>query len=145
VLACLIIGFNSTKIGFLTLIPVLVVLAWEPGALVTLNIPLSVINITVASIMIGTGIDYSIQTTQRVREEIEKGSSKEDAVKISLETSGLSIIGAAATTIVALLSTFLVPISTLHQFSIIIISLISFSFIASLSIIPTILTSRFIK
>ena len=145
VLACLIIGFNSIKIGFLALIPVLVVLAWEPGALVSLNIPLSVINITVASIMIGTGIDYSIQTTQRVREEIEKGSSKEDAVKTSLETSGLSIIGAAATTIVALLSTFLVPISTLHQFSIIIISLISFSFVASISIIPTILTSRFIK
>ncbi|OGS39843.1 MAG: hypothetical protein A3K77_05265, partial [Euryarchaeota archaeon RBG_13_31_8] len=145
VLACLIIGFNSIKIGFLALIPVLVVLAWEPGALVSLNIPLSVINITVASIMIGTGIDYSIQTTQRVREEIEKGSSKEDAVKTSIETSGLSIIGAAATTIVALLSTFLVPISTLHQFSIIIISLISFSFVASISIIPTILTSRFIK
>jgi hydrophobe/amphiphile efflux-3 (HAE3) family protein len=145
VLACLIIGFNSTVIGFLALIPVLVVLAWEPGALVSMNIPLSVINITVASIMIGTGIDYSIQTTQRVREEIEKGSSKIDAVKTSIETSGLSIIGAATTTIVALISTFLVPISTLHQFSIIIISLISFSFLASLSIIPTILTSRFIK
>jgi predicted RND superfamily exporter protein len=103
------------------------------------------VNITVASIMIGTGIDYSIQTTQRVREEIEKGSSKIDAVKRSIETSGWSIIGAAITTMVALTSTFLVPISTLHQFSIIIISLISFSFLASISIIPTILTSRFIK
>jgi predicted RND superfamily exporter protein len=37
VLACLIIGFNSTTIGFLSLIPVLVVLSWEPGALVSLN------------------------------------------------------------------------------------------------------------
>lgn len=145
VLACLIIGFNSNVIGFLALLPVLVVLAWEPGALVSFNIPLSVVNITVASIMIGTGIDYSIQTTQRVREEIEKGSSKIDAVKRSIETSGWSIIGAAITTMVALTSTFLVPISTLHQFSIIIISLISFSFLASISIIPTILTSRFIK
>ena len=145
VLACLIIGFNSNVIGFLALLPVLVVLAWEPGALVSFNIPLSVVNITVASIMIGTGIDYSIQTTQRVREEIEKGSSKIDAVKKSIETSGWSIIGAAITTMVALTSTFLVPISTLHQFSIIIISLISFSFLASISIIPTILTSRFIK
>jgi predicted RND superfamily exporter protein len=145
VLACLIIGFNSTTIGFLVLLPVLAVLAWEPGALVTLNIPLSVVNITVGSIMIGTGIDYSIQTTQRVREEVEKGLSKIDAVKKSLETSGLSIISAALTTIIALTSTFLVPISALHQFSIIIISLIAFSFLASISIIPTIVTSRFIK
>ena len=145
VLTCLIIGFNSSVVGFLALLPVLFVLSWEPGALVGLNIPLSVINITIASIMIGTGIDYSIQTTQRVKEEIEKGVPKKDAVKTAIETSGLSIIGAAGTTMVALVSTFFVPISVLHQFSIIIISLITFSAIASLFILPTVLTSRFVK
>ncbi|MDH7507502.1 MAG: MMPL family transporter, partial [Candidatus Thermoplasmatota archaeon] len=145
VLTCLIIGFNSTRIGFLAMLPVLFLLAWEPGTLVSLNIPMSVINITVASIMLGTGIDYSIQTTQRVREEIEKGSSKIDAVKTSIETSGLSIIGAAITTSVALVSTFLVPIPTLHQFSIVVISLITFSFFASKTVLPTILTTRNLK
>ena len=145
VLACLIIGFNSIKIGFLALIPVLVVLAWEPGALVMMNIPLSIINITVASIMVGTGIDYSIQTTQRVREEIAKGVSKTEAVKTTIETTGWSLVGAATTTIVALLATFAVAIPSLHQFSIVVITLIGFSFIASLCILPTLLTSRFIK
>jgi len=37
--------------------------------------------------MIGTGIDYSIQTTQRVREEIAKGLSKIEAVKTTIETT----------------------------------------------------------
>lgn len=145
VLACLIIGFNSIAIGFLTIIPVLVVIAWEPGALVMLDIPLSIVNITVASIMIGTGIDYSVQTTQRVREEIAKGVSKTDAVKTTIETTGWSLVGAAITTTVALLSTFAVGIPSLHQFSIVVITLIGFSFIASLCILPTLLTSRFIK
>ncbi len=145
VLACLIIGFNSIRIGFLALIPVLVVIAWEPGALVMFDIPLSIINITVASIMIGTGIDYSIQTTQRVREEIAKGVSKIEAVKTTIETTGWSLVGAATTTIVALLSTFAVDIPSLHQFSIVVITLIGFSFVASLCILPTLLTSRFIK
>jgi len=145
VLACLIIGFNSIGIGILAIIPVLVVLAWEPGALVMLDIPLSIINITVASIMIGTGIDYSIQTTQRVREEIAKGLSKTDAVRTTIETTGWSLVGAAATTIVALLSTFAVNIPSLHQFSIVVITLIGFSFIASLCVLPMLLTSRFIK
>jgi len=145
VLACLIIGFNSIRIGFLALIPVLVVLAWEPGALVMMNIPLSIINITVASIMIGTGIDYSIQTTQRVREEIAKGVSKIEAVQTTIETTGWSLVGAATTTIVALFSTFAVNIPSLHQFSIVVITLIGFSFVASLCILPTLLTSRFIK
>jgi len=145
VLACLIIGFNSIVIGFIALIPVLVVLAWEPGALVMLDIPLSIVNITVASIMIGTGIDFSIQTTQRVREEISKGVSKTDAVKKTIETTGWSLAGAATTTCVALLSTFVVSIPTLHQFSIVTITLIGFSFIVSICILPTLLTSRLIK
>ena len=145
VLACLIIGFKSISIGFLALFPVLTVLAWEPGALVMLDIPLSIINITVASIMIGTGIDFSIQTTQRVREEVAKGVSKTDAVKTMIETTGWSLVGAATTTSVALLSTFAVGIPSLHQFSIVVITLICFSFIASLCILPTLLTSRFIK
>jgi predicted RND superfamily exporter protein len=145
VLACLIIGFNSIGIGFLALIPVLVVLAWEPGALVMLDIPLSIVNITVASIMIGTGIDFSIQTTQRVREEIAKGGSKTEAVKTMIETTGWSLVGAATTTSVALLSTFAVNIPSLHQFSIVVITLIGFSFIASICILPTLLTSRLIK
>jgi hydrophobe/amphiphile efflux-3 (HAE3) family protein len=145
VLACLIIGFNSIGIGFLALIPVLVVLAWEPGALVMLDIPLSIVNITVASIMIGTGIDFSIQTTQRVREEIAKGGSKTEAVKTMIETTGWSLVGAATTTSVALLSTFAVNIPSLHQFSIVVITLIGFSLVASLCILPTLLTSRLIK
>ena len=145
VLACLIIGFNSIGIGFLALIPVLVVIAWEPGALVMFDIPLSIVNITVASIMIGTGIDYSIQTTQRVREEIAKGVSKTEAVKTTIETTGWSLVGAATTTSVALLSTFAVAIPSLHQFSIVVITLIGFSFVASLCVLPTLLTSRLIK
>lgn len=145
VLACLIIGFNSIGVGFLAIIPVLVVLAWEPVALIMFDIPLSIINITIASIMIGTGIDYSIQTTQRVREEIAKGVSKADAVKTMIETTGWSLVGAATTTGMALLSTFAVGIPALHQFSIVVITLIGFSFIASLCVLPTLLTSRLIK
>jgi hypothetical protein len=145
VLACLILGFNSSLMGVIALIPVLFVLMWEPGALVMLNIPLSVINITVASIMIGTGIDYSIQTTQRVREERANGLSKVDAVKKTMETSGWSVIGAATTTMVSLLATFAVNISVLHQFSIVVALLISSSFIAAIFILPTLLTSRLIK
>ena len=145
VLACLIIGFNSIGMGLLALIPVLVVIAWEPGALVMMDIPLSIINITVASIMIGTGIDYSIQTTQRVREEIAKGVTKTEAVTTTIETTGWSLVGAATTTCVALLATFAENIPSLHQFSIVVITLIGFSFVASLCILPTLLTSRFIK
>ncbi|MEM4258108.1 MAG: MMPL family transporter [Candidatus Thermoplasmatota archaeon] len=145
VLAALIIAYNSSVLGFIALLPVLFILSWEPAALVILDIPLSVVNITIASIMIGTGIDYSIQTVNRVREELSKGLSKSMAVQTTLETTGLSLLGAGTTTISALLSTFFVNIPVLHQFSIVVIVLILLSLAASLCILPTLLTSQLTK
>ncbi|MEM0493071.1 MAG: MMPL family transporter [Candidatus Thermoplasmatota archaeon] len=145
VLSCLIIGFRSALVGFIVLIPVLFVLAWEPGALVLFGIPLSVVNITIASIMIGTGIDYSVQLNQRVREELAEGLSKNEALRVSIETSGYSILGAASTTISALVSTVFVNIPVLHQFSMTVVVLIILSFISAMFVLPYIVMSRFIK
>jgi hydrophobe/amphiphile efflux-3 (HAE3) family protein len=145
ILACLIIGFGSTRIGFLSLVPVLFVIAWEPGALVMLTIPLSVINVTVACIIVSTGIDYGIIITQRLKEEREKGFSKIDALKTTIETSGWSFVTASSTTMVALLATFAVNIPILHQFSIIVIVLYTFSVIAAFCIIPALYASKLMK
>jgi preprotein translocase subunit SecF len=49
--------------GIIALIPVLFVLAWEPGSLVMFGIPLSVVNVSVASIILSSGIDYGIVIT----------------------------------------------------------------------------------
>jgi hydrophobe/amphiphile efflux-3 (HAE3) family protein len=145
ILACLIVGFESTRIGFLSLIPVLFVIAWEPGALVMLSIPLSVINVTVACIIVSTGIDYGIIITQRINEEREKGSSKIDAMKTTIETSGWAIVTAGSTTMVALLATFAVNIPLIHQFSIIVIVLYTFSIIAAFCVLPAVYASKWFK
>jgi hydrophobe/amphiphile efflux-3 (HAE3) family protein len=142
ILSCLIVGFASIRIGFLSLIPVLFVIAWEPGSLFLLGIPLSVINVTVAAIIVSTGIDYGIVITNRLKEERANGYSKTDALKITLETSGWSIVTASTTTMVALLATFAVDIPVLHEFSIIVILLYVFSIIASFCILPTVYTSK---
>ncbi|MDG6229022.1 MAG: MMPL family transporter, partial [Candidatus Thermoplasmatota archaeon] len=60
VLAALIYIFKSSLYGFLTMVPVAFVLMWEPGFLVGFDIPLNVITISIASIMIGIGIDYGV-------------------------------------------------------------------------------------
>jgi hypothetical protein len=145
IFACLIIGFGSSILGFLALIPVLFVIAWEPGSLVVLDIPLSVINISVAAIVVGAGIDYGILIMNRLREEREKGFSKIDSLKTTMENSGWSIVTASSTTMVALFATFAVNIPVLHQFSIIVIFLYLFSVIAAFCIIPYIYASKWLK
>lgn len=145
ILACVIIGFCSTGLGFLTILPVLFVVAWEPGSLVMFGIPLSLVNVTIASIILSSGIDYGIVITQRLKEERINGSSKADALQKTIETSGWSIVTASSTTVVALLATFAVNIPMIHQFSIIIITLYSFSVIAAFCIIPAVYTSKLVK
>jgi predicted RND superfamily exporter protein len=145
IFACVIIGFSSAGLGFIALIPVLFVLAWEPGSLVMFGIPLSIVNVTIASIILSSGIDYGIVITQRLKEERVNGFSKTDALKKTFETSGWAIVAASTTTMVALLATFAVNIPMIHQFSIIVITLYVFSVIAAFCIIPAVYTSKLVK
>jgi len=145
VLAMLILIFNSSVWGFLTIIPVLFVLIWEPGFLVMLNIPLSVVTISIASIMIGIGIDYGIHITQRVREGIEEGKSKIEATKESIQKSGLSLIEAAFTTIAGLSSVYFVDILVIQQFGTIIIMMTISSLVAAILILPIFYNLKFVK
>jgi hydrophobe/amphiphile efflux-3 (HAE3) family protein len=145
VLAVLILIFSSSLWGFLTLIPVIFVLVWEPGFLVMLDIPLSIITISIASIMIGIGIDYGIHLTQRVREEMEEGKSKMEATRESIEKTGLSLIEAAFTTIAGISSVYFVDILVIQQFGTVIIVMTISSLVAAVLILPMFYNLRFVK
>jgi hydrophobe/amphiphile efflux-3 (HAE3) family protein len=145
VLASLIVIFNSTLYGFLTMIPVGFVLVWEPGFLVALDIPLSVVTISIASIMIGIGIDYGVHITQRVREGLDEGLSRKEATVVAIERTGLSLVEAASTTIAGLISIYIVNIPALQQFGLIVIVMTALSCIAAALILPLFFNLKIIK
>jgi hydrophobe/amphiphile efflux-3 (HAE3) family protein len=145
VLAALIFIFSSSTYGFLTLIPVLFVLMWEPGFLVAADIPLSLVTISIASIMIGIGIDYGVHITHRFREELNRGIPKIDAIKISIERTGLSLVEAALTTVAGVASIYFVNVPALREFGIVVILMISLSCIAAALILPVFYTSKKVK
>lgn len=145
VLAALIIIFNSSVYGFLTMIPVVFVLLWEPGFLVAMDISLSPVTITIASIMIGIGIDYGVHITQRVREELSQGASKIDATKTAIEKTGLSLVEAALTTIFGVASILVVGIQALNEFVIIVVFMTSVSTIAAALLLPVFYKSKLVK
>jgi hydrophobe/amphiphile efflux-3 (HAE3) family protein len=145
VLAALIVIFNSSMYGFLTLIPVCFVLMWEPGFLVGTSIALSPVTITIAAIMIGIGIDYGIHITHRFREELSRGLSKIEATKIAIEKTGLSLVEAAMTTVFGMASIYFIGISALSEFVTIIIFMTSMSCIAAALLLPMFYDNRFVK
>jgi predicted RND superfamily exporter protein len=145
VLAALILIFNSSIYGFLTMIPVAFVLMWEPGFLVLFNIPLSVLTISIASIMIGIGIDYGVHITHRVKEEMTNGLSKYESTKIAIEKTGFSLVEAACTTIAGIVAIFVTNIQGLQQFALLIILMTAFSCIGAALILPIFYDLKFVK
>jgi predicted RND superfamily exporter protein len=145
VLAALIIIFGSVKFGILTMLPVVFVLMWEPGFLVAFNIPLSLITISIASIMIGVGIDYGVHITHRFREEMSNGTSRIDAIKTSIEKTGSSLVEAALTTIAGISSIYFVNIPSLTEFVTVVVLMTALSCIAAALILPVFFNFKFVK
>jgi predicted RND superfamily exporter protein len=127
------------------MIPVGFVLLWEPGFLVAFNIPLSVLTISIASIMIGIGIDYGVHITHRVKEEMSKGKSKTESTTIAIQKTGFSLVEAACTTIAGIVAIFITNIQGLQQFALLIILMTAFSCIAAALILPVFYDFKFVK
>jgi predicted RND superfamily exporter protein len=142
VLAALIVIFNSAKFGFLTLVPVAFVLLWEPGFLTAFDIPLSVVTISVASIMIGIGIDYGVHITQRVKDGLAEGLSNVEATREAIDKTGLSLIEAALTTIAGVSAIYFVSSPALKQFALIVMLMTALSCIAAALILPVFYCSK---
>ena len=145
VLAALIFIFSSSTYGFLTMIPVFFVLIWEPGFLVALDIPLSLVTISIASIMVGVGIDYGVHIAHRFREEMSNGSNKMDAIKTSIERTGSSLVEAALTTIAGTGAIYFVNTPALNDFITVVILMTALSCIAAALILPMFYSFKFVK
>lgn len=115
-------------IGIISLSPVIISAIWIIGTMSLLNIPLTITTITVASLAVGLGIDYSIHMTYSfIREK--------DMIKCISSTS-IALFGSALTTIASfsLLSfSFLPP---LKIFGISIAIAISYSFLLCVFVLP---------
>ena len=102
--------------------------------------------ITISSLTIGLGVTYGIHISHRFIEELAK-SNIEQASFTTVQSTGISLFGAAATTIAGfgLLTFSLMP--PLQQFGEITALTILFAFISSVFILPSflILWARWIQ
>lgn len=135
-MALLAVWFRNLKLGILTMIPCTVVVAWEPMTLAGLNIPLSTVTVMIGSIAIGTGVDFSIQITQRVRQ----GGLSMDSIRDSVENAGVSFLEATVTMVTGFTAIWTVPIRSMIEFVVMIQILLVYNAIVALFLLPAIYT-----
>jgi len=91
VFAMLVIQFKSLKVGFYSIIPLVLTVITAGGVMGMFHIPLNVSTMMVASIAIGAGIDYTIHFISRYKNEL-KSKERKDALKTTLTGTGRAII-----------------------------------------------------
>ncbi len=91
--------------------------------------------------MIGlaVGIDYSLFTVERYREERRRGASKLDAIQISGSTASRAVLFSGLTVIFALLGMFLVPNNIYRSLAVGAILVVIVAVFATLTLIPAVL------
>ena len=147
--------FRSWRLSLFTMIPCIVVIGLEPLVLVTLSIPLSIVTVMIGSIAIGTGVDFAIQITQRVRLTGLNIESVRDAV----ENLGISFVEATSVMVLGFMAVLLspgfmvdwalgnpwhlvagVPIDSVRQFVVMIQVLLGLNAVAAIFILPAVYT-----
>jgi predicted RND superfamily exporter protein len=136
----LIIIFKSAAMGAMCILPVVLALALEFGTLRLLGWSLDVFTVGISALIIGSGIDYSIQMVYRFREEWKThGRPAQEAIRTTVMNTGTSILAAMATTVGVFAVLALSRMPALGRFGSLTAIVIVYSLLAALIILPCII------
>jgi len=131
VFMCLALVFRSFKYAVITFLPILLILVWEPGALILTGIPLNVATIMVSSVAIGAGIDFSVHITERLRDEL-KTKPALDAIKTAIYKKSPSLVESTVALIAGGIPIILMEYEMITQFIVLVLLMLVFACVASL-------------
>ncbi len=130
---------RSYVLGGLATIPIAFCVVWMWGTMFLMGIPLNVMTLTIAALTVGMGVTYGIHITHRFVEEIDRHGEIDTAVRRSVGRTGVSLFGAAITTVIGFGIIGFSILPPVQQFGIITALAIGYSFIASVFVLPAVL------
>lgn len=128
--------FRSVRSIFIVMLPLLVGVAWTAGLMQLLFGRVSTLTAFVFSMLIGMGIDFAIHLYSRIKEEWGAGRSWEEAIEVSVTSTGRSLVSATATTVVALLTLLLASFDGFQEFGVACGAGVSICLVTTLLIVP---------
>ncbi|MFC4406227.1 efflux RND transporter permease subunit [Haloarchaeobius iranensis] len=143
VLAVLVVGYRLfdgyASLGAVTIVPVVLSLAWVLGVMYLLEIPFNAQTALITSLGIGLGVDYSIHMSERFTDELERLGDVDDALTATIDGTGGALLGSAVTTAAGFSTLALAIVPSLQRFGIVIGVAIVFAFVGAVLVLPSIL------
>jgi predicted RND superfamily exporter protein len=130
---------RSLKYALITMVPILLVVAWVYGFMYVADYKVNVITATIAAISIGVGIDYATHFTVRFREEFEGEPSRFPALRRAGEGTGGALAISAVTSITGFVVMATSPMPMFSVFGVLTAVMIFFALLVSLLVLPSLL------
>ncbi|MBN1281132.1 MAG: MMPL family transporter [Candidatus Thermoplasmatota archaeon] len=131
--------YRNPVLGLIGMIPVSISIIWVLGSMYFIGYSLNILTITVTSITIGVGIDYSCYITSRFRLVADKTGDVKKAVTETISWTGSAISIAALASMCGFGILAFAPIPPQQQFGIITAITLIYAFISSILILPLVL------
>ncbi len=132
----LMIIFRNPRIGLYTMIPVAVVIIWQPLLMRSGDVNVNIFTAMIGTIVFGIGVDDAIHVMHRIREEGETAVG----ITKSVEQTGQTIFETTITTAAGMAAGLFVSFPGLENFFIVMMLLICFAFLTSVFLLPAFLT-----
>ncbi|HLI71682.1 MAG TPA: MMPL family transporter [Ktedonobacteraceae bacterium] len=102
--------------------------------------PLSIFVLNITTLFgLGLGVDYSLFTVSRFREELARGHKVEEAVAIAVATAGRAVTFSGLTVSIGLLGLILFPINMLRSVGLGGLLVVAMAVLAALTLLPAVL------
>jgi predicted RND superfamily exporter protein len=104
------------------------------------NIGLTVDTLPVISLGVGLGVDYAVYTVARIRDEVIEGLTLNDAIALSLRSTGVWVFCTFAVMVGGILAWVFSPLLFHSEMSMLLILLMSTNLIAGLLLLPALIS-----
>ena len=132
------IVFRSIRLGVITMIPVAVVILWQPLLMQSGDVNVNIFTAMIGTIVFGIGVDDAIHVMHRIQEEGENSTGIANAI----EETGQTIFETTITTVAGISAGFLAAFPGLENFFMLMCLLIVFAFVTSSFVLPSIIVAN---
>ena len=130
---------RSARYALISMVPILLVVAWVYGFMYLVGYKLNLITAMIAAISIGVGVDYATHFTVRFIEEFEHEPSRFPALRRAGEGTGGALAISAATSMTGFAVMATAPMPMFVTFGVLTAVMIAFSLLVSLLVLPSLL------
>ena len=129
---------GSWSLGVVTILPVLMAIAWLLGTLWVVSVPFTAEIALIVAIAIGLGTDYTVHLTERFATE-RRHHSRETALRVSLTETGGAVLASGLTTVAAFGLLVLTVVPSLQRFGFVTALVVAYSVLATVVVLPALL------